>query len=232
MGLVSSPSSDPISVVLVDDDPMVRTALSMILGGAPEITVVAQAQDGRQGLSVIAEHSPDVVLMDIRMPRLDGLSATDELVRSGSPSKVIILTTFDADDDVMRALQHGADGFLLKDTPPDRLVEAVRLVAAGQSILSPSVTTSVLNSVRTARETATSSTREEARTRLARLTDRELDVARAVGSGLSNAEISGRLFLSVATVKAHVGRILDKLDADNRVQVAITVHEAELDAPA
>lgn len=231
MGLVSSPSSDPISVVLVDDDPMVRTALSMILGGAPEITVVAQAQDGRQGLSVIAEHSPDVVLMDIRMPRLDGLSATDELVRSGSPSKVIILTTFDADDDVMRALQHGADGFLLKDTPPDRLVEAVRLVAAGQSILSPSVTTSVLNSVRTARETATSSTREEARTRLARLTDRELDVARAVGSGLSNAEISGRLFLSVATVKAHVGRILDKLDADNRVQVAITVHEAELDAP-
>jgi DNA-binding NarL/FixJ family response regulator len=232
VGLVSSPSSDPISVVLVDDDPMVRTALSMILGGAPEITVVAQAQDGRQGLSVIAEHSPDVVLMDIRMPRLDGLSATDELVRSGSPSKVIILTTFDADDDVMRALQHGADGFLLKDTPPDRLVEAVRLVAAGQSILSPSVTTSVLNSVRTARETATSSTREEARTRLAGLTDRELDVARAVGSGLSNAEISGRLFLSVATVKAHVGRILDKLDADNRVQVAITVHEAELDAPA
>jgi DNA-binding NarL/FixJ family response regulator len=231
VGLVSSPSSDPISVVLVDDDPMVRTALSMILGGAPEITVVAQAQDGRQGLSVIAEHSPDVVLMDIRMPRLDGLSATDELVRSGSPSKVIILTTFDADDDVMRALQHGADGFLLKDTPPDRLVEAVRLVAAGQSILSPSVTTSVLNSVRTARETATSSTREEARTRLAGLTDRELDVARAVGSGLSNAEISGRLFLSVATVKAHVGRILDKLDADNRVQVAITVHEAELDAP-
>lgn len=229
---MSSPSSDPISVVLVDDDPMVRTALSMILGGAPEITVVAQAQDGRQGLSVIAEHSPDVVLMDIRMPRLDGLSATDELVRSGSPSKVIILTTFDADDDVMRALQHGADGFLLKDTPPDRLVEAVRLVAAGQSILSPSVTTSVLNSVRTARETATSSTREEARTRLAGLTDRELDVARAVGSGLSNAEISGRLFLSVATVKAHVGRILDKLDADNRVQVAITVHEAELDAPA
>ena len=228
---MSSPSSDPISVVLVDDDPMVRTALSMILGGAPEITVVAQAQDGRQGLSVIAEHSPDVVLMDIRMPRLDGLSATDELVRSGSPSKVIILTTFDADDDVMRALQHGADGFLLKDTPPDRLVEAVRLVAAGQSILSPSVTTSVLNSVRTARETATSTTREEARARLTRLTDRELDVARAVGSGLSNAEISGRLFLSVATVKAHVGRILDKLDADNRVQVAITVHEAELDAP-
>ena len=222
-------SRAPISVVLVDDDAMVRTALSMILGGAPEITVVGQAEDGRQGLSVIAEHSPDVVLMDIRMPRLDGLSATDELVRSGSPSKVIVLTTFDADDDVMRALQHGADGFLLKDTPPDRLVEAVRLVAAGQSILSPSVTASVLQSVRSASGGGARHARVEARSRLAALTERELEVARAVGAGLSNAEISARLYLSVATVKAHVGRILDKLGADNRVQVAITVHEADLD---
>lgn len=223
--------TDPISVVLVDDDAMVRTALSMILGGAPEITVVAQAEDGRQGISVIAEHSPDVVLMDIRMPRMDGLAATDELVRSGSPSKVIILTTFDADQDVMRALEHGADGFLLKDTPPDRIVEAVRLVAGGQSILSPSVTSRVLESVRgSARQSAPDAT-AQARTRLATLTDRELEVARAVGSGLSNADISKQLFLSVATVKAHVGRILDKLDADNRVQVAILVHEARLDAP-
>lgn len=223
-------SRAPISVVLVDDDAMVRTALSMILGGAPEITVVGQAEDGRQGLSIIAEHSPDVVLMDIRMPRLDGLSATDELVRSGSPSKVIVLTTFDADDDVMRALQHGADGFLLKDTPPDRLVEAVRLVAAGQSILSPGVTASVLQSVRSASGGGAHHARDEARARLTALTGRELEVARAVGAGLSNAEISARLYLSVATVKAHVGRILDKLGADNRVQVAITVHEADLDA--
>ncbi|MBA4085527.1 response regulator transcription factor [Janibacter sp. LM] len=223
--------SPPISVVLVDDDAMVRTALSMILGGAPEITVVAQAGDGRQGLSVIAEHAPDVVLMDIRMPRLDGLSATEELVRSGAPSKVIVLTTFDADDDVMRALQHGADGFLLKDTPPDRIVEAVRLVAAGQSILSPSVTSRVLESVRGASRRGADASRDTARSRLALLTERELDVARAVGAGLSNAEISAQLYLSVATVKAHVGRILDKLDADNRVQVAITVHEADLDAP-
>lgn len=221
--------TDPISVVLVDDDPMVRTALSMILGGAPEITVVAQAEDGRQGLSVIAEHSPDVVLMDIRMPRLDGLAATDELVRSGSPSKVIILTTFDADQDVMRALEHGADGFLLKDTPPDRIVEAVRLVAAGQSILSPSVTTRVLESVRGSSQQSAPDATAAARRQLIALTDRELEVARAVGSGLSNADISTQLFLSVATVKAHVGRILDKLDADNRVQVAILVHEARLD---
>lgn len=221
--------SAPISVVLVDDDAMVRTALSMILGAAPEITVVGQAEDGRQALSVIAEHSPDVVLMDIRMPRLDGLAATDALVRSGSPSKVVVLTTFDADDDVMRALQHGADGFLLKDTPPDRIVEAVRLVAAGQSILSPSVTAGVLASVRDARRAGDDSSRQAARDRLAALTDRELEVAQAVGAGMSNAEISRELYLSVATVKAHVGRILDKLGADNRVQVAITVHDAELD---
>ena len=221
--------SEPISVVLVDDDAMVRTALSMILGGDPEITVVAQAEDGRQGLSVIAEHSPDVVLMDIRMPRLDGLSATEELVRTGSPSKVIVLTTFDTDDDVMRALQHGADGFLLKDTPPDRLVEAVRLVASGQSILSPSVTAQVLESVRGASRTGADDAQSAARARLEALTERELEVARAVGAGWSNAEISRRLYLSVATVKAHVGRILDKLGADNRVQVAIVVHEARLE---
>ena len=221
--------SEPISVVLVDDDAMVRTALSMILGGDPEITVVAQAEDGRQGLSVIAEHSPDVVLMDIRMPRLDGLSATEELVRAGSPSKVIVLTTFDTDDDVMRALQHGADGFLLKDTPPDRLVEAGRLVAAGQSILSPSVTAQVLESVRGASRPGADDAQSAARARLEALTERELEVARAVGAGWSNAEISRRLYLSVATVKAHVGRILDKLGADNRVQVAIVVHEARLE---
>src|SRR5699024_300112 len=176
---------------LVDDDPMVRTALSMILGGAPEVTVVGQAEDGRHGLSVIAEHSPDVVLMDIRMPRLDGLAATEELVRTGSPSKVIVLTTFDADDEVMRALQHGADGFLLKDTPPDRILEAVRLVAAGQSILSPSITARVLQSVRGAARRGADDSREAARTRLAALTERELEVARAVGAGRSNAEISG-----------------------------------------
>ena len=218
-----------ISVVLVDDDPMVRAALSMILGGAPEITVVAEAGDGRQAVSMVTQHRPDVVLMDIRMPRMDGLAATKELVRAGSPSRVIVLTTFDADDDVLRALRHGADGFLLKDTPPDRLVEAVRLVAAGSSILSPSVTSQVLESVRDAAARNTNASEASARDRLSGLTQRELEVARAVGAGCSNAEISRRLHLSVATVKAHVGRILDKLDADNRVQIAILVHEARLD---
>ncbi len=219
-----------IRVVLVDDDPMVRTALSMMLGGDPDITVVAQAEDGREGLAIIQEHEPDVVLMDIRMPRLDGLTATEELARSGSPTKVIVLTTFDADDDVMRALQHGADGFLLKDTAPDRIVEAVRLVASGSSILSPSITSQVLDSVRASGSPAAGSAKQDARRRLAELTERELEVARAVGNGRSNAQISAELYMSVATVKAHVGRILDKLSAENRVQVAITVHEADLDA--
>ena len=218
-----------IRVVLVDDDPMVRTALRMILGSDERITVVGQAGDGSEGLSLIAEQCPDVVLMDIRMPRLDGLAATEELARSGSPSKVIVLTTFDADDDVMRALRHGADGFLLKDTEPERIVEAVRLVAAGSSILSPGITGRVLDQVRSAGSTGQATARSEARGRLTALTDRELEVARAVGAGHSNAEIASRLFMSVATVKAHIGHILDKLDADNRVQVAITVHEAGLD---
>ncbi|WP_068256344.1 response regulator [Janibacter corallicola] len=218
-----------IRVVLVDDDPMVRTALTMILGSDERIIVVGQAEDGREGLSLIAEQRPDVVLMDIRMPRLDGLAATEELARSGSPSKVIVLTTFDADDDVMRALRHGADGFLLKDTEPERIVEAVRLVAAGSSILSPGITGRVLDQVRSARSAGQATARRDARGRLADLTDRELEVARAVGAGHSNAEIASRLCMSVATVKAHVGHILDKLDADNRVQVAITVHAADLD---
>lgn len=216
-------------VVLVDDDALVRAGLRMMLGGPDGVDVVAEGDDGDHVVKLVGRHRPDVVLMDIRMPRLDGLSATEELVRSGSPSKVVVLTTFDTDDDVMRALQHGADGFLLKDTPPDRLVEAVRLVAAGQSILSPSVTSQVLESVRGASRPGADDSQSAARERLAALTDRELEVARAVGAGWSNAEISRGLYLSVATVKAHVGRILDKLGASNRVQVAIVVHEARLE---
>mgnify|MGYP002653722491 CR=1 FL=1 len=215
-------SRAPISVVLVDDDAMVRTALSMILGGAPEITVVGQAEDGRQGLSVIAEHSPDVVLMDIRMPRLDGLSATDELVRSGSPSKVIVLTTFDADDYVVRALAMGADGFLLKDTPPDDIVAAIHQVLDGRPALSPSVTAALIKQVVTSGGHRTSSAVE----RVDRLTARERDVAVELARGASNAEIAERLYMSLATVKAHISHIFTKLDAGNRVQVAILMHDA------
>src|SRR5699024_4672013 len=162
-GAATVAAMSEVGVRLVDDAPMVRTALTMIRGSDERIIVVGQAEDGREGLSLIAEQRPDVVLMDIRMPRLDGLAATEELARSGSPSKVIVLTTFDADDDVMRALRHGADGFLLKDTEPERIVEAVRLVAAGSSILSPGITGRVLDQVRSARSAGQATTRRDAR---------------------------------------------------------------------
>ncbi len=224
-----APRTESIRVVLVDDDPLVRAGLAMILGGAPHLDVVGEACDGAEGLSVIEATSPDVVLMDIRMPRMDGLDATQRLSqRSGSPA-VIVLTTFDADEYVVRALAHGATGFLLKDTPPAMIVEAIEKVAAGQPILSPSVTSQLIRQVVAdpGRDDADDGLRR-AKQRLSTLTDRELDVAVAIGHGKSNAEIAGELFMSVATVKAHVTRILTKLGATNRVQVAICVHDARL----
>jgi DNA-binding NarL/FixJ family response regulator len=165
-----------------------------------------------------------VVLMDIRMPGLDGLAATVELRRRADPPHVIVLTTFDADDYVLRALAAGADGFLLKDTPPPEILEAIRRVADGDPMLSPSVTRSLIKQV--APPDSSRSTR--AQERLSCLTGRERDVALAVGRGLSNAEIAGELFLSVPTVKAHVSRLFEKLDVTNRVQIAIVVHDAGL----
>ncbi len=219
-------SGSRIRVVLVDDDGLVRTGLRLILGGAADIEVVGEASDGVEAVDVVSSTRPDVVLMDIRMPRRDGLEATRLLVASGEPARIVVLTTFDADDMVLQALRAGAVGFLLKDTEPHRLVESVRLVAAGEPILSPSVTAQLIAHVATPAGQADG--REEARSRLELLTDREREVALAIGRGLSNAEISRTLYLSVPTVKAHVSRILDKLGADNRVQIAITVHEAGL----
>ena len=221
-------------VVLVDDDALVRAGLRMILGGAPDLAVVAEAGDGVEAERVVAEHRPDVVLMDIRMPRRDGLEATRRLLSESARAsrnhdlRVIVLTTFDADDMVVQALRAGANGFLLKDTEPRRLVEAVQLVAAGQPILSPSVTATLMARVASADSTDSVETarRRAAEGRLADLTEREREVALAIGRGLSNAEISRELYLSVPTVKAHVSRILDKLGADNRVQIAIVVHDA------
>ncbi|CCH76236.1 Regulatory protein, LuxR:Response regulator receiver [Nostocoides japonicum T1-X7] len=215
----------PIRIVIVDDDPMVRTGLSMILGGDPALSIVGEAADGEEALSLVQRVETDVVLMDIRMPVRDGLSATAELLRREDPPRVIVLTTFDTDDMVLRALRIGASGFLLKDTPPARLVEAVRSVAAGDPMLSPQITAQLIAAVRDV-DDAPDDGRSEARERLASLTERELEVARAVGRGLSNAEIAAELYMSVATVKAHVGRVLTKLGADNRVQVALLVHDA------
>jgi DNA-binding NarL/FixJ family response regulator len=212
-------------VALVDDDPLVRSALTLMLGGQPDLEVIGEAGDGRAGLALVERLRPDVVLMDIRMPRVDGLAATRALHARSEPPRVIVLTTFDADDHVVEALAAGADGFLLKDTPPPQIIAAIRAVAAGDPMLSPSVTRTLIQRLR---DDADDDRSETAARRLELLTGREHDVALAVGRGLSNAEIAGELHLSVPTVKAHVSRLFDKLGATNRVQIAICVHDAGL----
>ncbi|GAA4117164.1 response regulator transcription factor [Nocardioides fonticola] len=224
LGAMSGPVT-PIRVLLVDDDPLVRSALALMLGGREEITVVGEAGDGEAGVNEAARLSPDVVLMDIRMPRLDGLEATRRIQALASPPRVIVLTTFDADDQVVAALAAGADGFLLKDTPPPDLLAAVRAVADGDPMLSPSVTRTLIDRIRDDDPAADSRT-TRALERLDVLTEREAEVARAVGRGLSNAEIAAELFLSVPTVKAHVSKLFEKLGTTNRVQIAICVHDA------
>ena len=216
-----------IRVLVVDDDALVRSGLLMILGGAPDIQVVGQAVDGRDGVDAARLHGPDVVLMDIRMPHLSGLEATEAICGWIDPPKVIVLTTFDADDDVARALGAGASGFLLKDTPPAAIVEAIRRVADGDPMLSPSVTARLIAQFAAG---AAPDRARLAKAQLARLTDRERDVAVAVGRGLSNAEIAAELYLSIPTVKAHIGRLFGKLNVTNRVQIAICVHDAGLGA--
>jgi len=221
---MTSTPSQPVSVLLVDDDALVRSALRLILGGDPAITVVGEASDGLEGVALVESLRPDVVLMDIRMPRLDGLAATERALALQPDLVVVVLTTFDTDDMVLSALRLGARGFLLKDTPPADLVAAVRAAAAGQPMLSPSVTGQLIAAV-----AATGPRQDaEARARLATLTEREREVALAVARGQSNAEIAASLFMSVATVKSHVGRLFGKLGVENRVQVAICVHEAGL----
>ena len=222
---MNSSPTHPVTVLIVDDDALVRSALRLILGGDPAITVVGEAADGLEGVALVESLRPDVVLMDIRMPRLDGLAATEHALTLQPDLTVVVLTTFDTDDMVLSALRLGARGFLLKDTPPAELVAAVRAAAAGQPMLSPSVTGQLIAAV-----AATTGPRQdaEARARLATLTEREHEVALAVASGQSNAEIAASLFMSVATVKSHVGRLFGKLGVENRVQVAICVHDAGL----
>jgi DNA-binding NarL/FixJ family response regulator len=215
----------PIRLAIVDDDPLVRSGLTLMLSGSPDIEIVAQAGDGAEAETMVDAHHPDVVLMDIRMPRVDGLAATRRLRARPDAPQVIVLTTFDADDYVLRALRAGAAGFLLKDTPPLDILRAVRTVAAGEATLSPSVTRKLIAHVA---DEAPATRREAARARLDRLTEREHEVAVAVGRGLSNAEIGAELHLGLATVKAHVSRLLTRLDLNNRVQIALLVHDAGL----
>ncbi|MPQ99684.1 response regulator [Modestobacter sp. I12A-02628] len=226
--------SGPVRVLVVDDDPLVRAALAMVLGGPGDLVLVGEASDGDEVPAAVDRLAPHVVLMDIRMPRVDGLTATEQLRRRPDPPEVVVLTTFDADDQVLRALRAGASGFLLKDTPPADIVAAVRRVAAGEPILSPTVTRRLMAHVADGERRAGVSPdpaqvrRTQALGLLDQLSEREREVARAVGQGLPNAQIATDLYMSVATVKAHVSRLLTKLGVENRVQVALLVHDAEL----
>ncbi|MGC5629843.1 response regulator [Georgenia sp. Z1344] len=216
----------PVRVVLVDDDPLVRAGLRMLLHGG-DIEIVAEGDDGRVAQRLVEEHRPDVVLMDVRMPVMDGVTATQRLTDSGTATRVIVLTTFDSDDMVVSALRAGAQGFLLKDTPPGDLVAAVRRAARGEPALSPSVAAQLMARVAAPEEVDDEqAAAEEARAAFAELTEREQDVARAVARGLSNAEIAAELYLGVATVKTHVGRVFNKLGVANRVHVARMVQDA------
>ncbi|MFB7763438.1 response regulator [Streptomyces xiamenensis] len=210
-----------IRVLLVDDDPLVRAGLRLMLGAAPDLRVVGEAADGAEVGALVARLAPDVVLMDIRMPGTDGLTATEALRAAPDPPEVVVLTTFHADDQVLRALRAGAAGYVLKDTPPAEIVEAVRRVAAGDPVLSPAVTRRLIGTLTSAgRDT------RRARRRLDSLAEREREVAVAVGRGLSNAEIAAALYLSVPTVKAYVSRVLTKLELNNRVQIALLAQDA------
>ncbi|MFF0866432.1 response regulator [Nonomuraea sp. NPDC003560] len=213
-----------IRVLVVDDEALVRSGLRLILEAAGEIVVVGEAADGDGAVAAVTRLRPEVVLMDVRMPGTDGLTAAARILAAPDAPKLIMLTTFDLDEYVHEALRLGAVGFLLKDTPPRDLAAAVRTVAAGQAMLSPTVIKRLIGSF----VDRAPSRAESARRRLAALTAREEDVIRAVARGLSNAEIGRELRLTEATVKAHVSRVLSKLALANRVQAAILVHDADL----
>ncbi|MCS6556318.1 response regulator transcription factor [Curtobacterium flaccumfaciens] len=237
----------PVRVVLVDDDQLVRVGLRMLLSGDDGLVVVGEAGDGLEAEGVIASTAPDVVLMDIRMPRCDGLVATERELRRRPDLAVLVLTTFEGDDLVLGALQAGARGFLLKDTPPHELVQAVRTVAAGRSILSPSVLDRVIAFAAGPRSgqagggpggapagssAGAASDDTEARRLLALLTEREREVALAVANGASNAQIAADLYVGLATVKTHVGHVYEKFGVENRVQLALVVHAARRGEPS
>ncbi len=213
-----------MKLLIIDDDPLVVTGLRYIL--SPNFDIVGEGSDGDQAVELVDAHQPDVVLMDIRMERMDGIEATKNILRLASPPKIIVLTTFDADDMVLRALRAGASGFLLKDTPPHNMITAIENVATGGRSLSPSVVEKVIHA---ATAQSGNTRRDVARAQLAELSERELQVAQLVSAGLTNQEIADHLYFSVASVKATITRILDKLAVSNRVHIAIVVHDAELE---
>lgn len=219
-----------ISVVIADDQTMVRAGFAALLDAHDGISVIGQAADGAEAVDIVRRLKPDVVLMDVRMPQLDGLDATRQLLSPARPlphvPRVIMLTTFDIDDYVYEALEAGASGFLLKDSLPAELVQAVRVVAAGDALLAPSVTRRLIEQFGKQRPTVSRQTLE-----LNALTDREREVLTLIGRGRSNSEIAAELFISEQTVKTHVGKILAKLNARDRVQAVIFAYNAGLVAP-
>jgi len=216
-----------IRVLLCDDQALVRSGFRMILEARPDLEVVGEAEDGLRAVELAAELQPDVILMDVRMPNLDGVEATRRLTQSGAAARVIVLTTYDLDEYVYQAIRAGASGFLLKDVEPAQLVDAVRVVAAGDALLSPSITRRLLD--RFARSLPDPAPPPPS---LASLTEREVEVLRLMASGLSNAELAERLFVSEATVKTHVSNLLHKLGVRDRVQAVILAYEAGLVRPS
>jgi len=210
-----------IRVVVVDDEPMVCAHLRTILGSAGTIEVVAEAHDGAAGVEAVVRTRPDVVLMDLRMPVMDGITAIERIAELSSPPPVVVLTTFDADQYVLRALRAGAAGFLVKSTPPQDLIGLVQVAAEGHTVLSPAAARRLV-----AASADSSSAREHARKLVGSLTEREVEVLGCLGEGLSNAQIAGRLYLSEATIKGYVSRMLDKLGCANRTQAGLLAHDA------
>ena len=214
-----------IRVLIVDDQELMRAGFRMILDGEPDIDVVAEAADGLEAIEQAASAAPDVIVMDIRMPRLDGVEATRRLCAAG---RVLILTTFDLDEYVIEALRAGASGFLLKDAPPQQLVDAVRVIARGEAMLSPAITRRLLDHVAPRLDPAQP---EPPHARLEQLTAREVEVLRCLGRGLSNAEIAASLVVSEATVKSHVSHVLGKLDLRDRAQAMVLAYDTQLVTP-
>jgi DNA-binding NarL/FixJ family response regulator len=211
----------PVRVVVVDDEPMVCAHLRTILGAAGDLEVVDEAHDGAAAVEAVERSRPDVVLMDLRMPGVDGLTAIERIGKLSDPPAVVALTTFDADQYVLRALRAGAAGFLVKSTPPEDLVRLVRVAADGNMVLSPVAARRLV-----AASADQQSTRQRARKLIESLTERELEVLACLGEGLSNAQIAARLYLSEATIKGYVSRMLDKLGCANRTQAGLLAHDA------
>jgi DNA-binding NarL/FixJ family response regulator len=218
-----------IRVVLADDEQLLRVGFRMILDASGDFEVVAEAADGRAAVAAVATHRPDVVVMDVRMPDVDGIAATETITREHPEVRVLILTTFDLDEYAFAGLRAGASGFLLKNAPPDQLVAAIRTVAAGDAVVAPRVTRRLLDTFAQRMPTLTAAARDE---RLAALTERERDVLQALALGQSNQEIATTLVLSEATVKSHISRILAKLELRDRVQAVVFAYETRLVEPS